>query len=100
MTTQPPDLWTLDSLVEAYKQYQRRTRGLRDGTLEGYDRVVRPLVREALGEDPIDPTHISPSNVRRFDKRSVGSRFDESGAHGTTVVLPLSAGSGTVRWPT
>jgi len=66
MTTQLPDSWTLDSLVEAYKQHQRRTRGLRDSTLEGYDRVVRPLVREALGENPIDPTHLSPSDVIEF----------------------------------
>lgn len=66
MTTQLPDSWTLDSLVEAYKQHQRRTRGLRDGTLEGYARVVRPFVREALGEDPIDPTHFSPSDVIEF----------------------------------
>ena len=66
MTTQLPDSWTLDSLVEAYKQHQRRTRGLRDSTLEGYDRVVRLLVREALGEDPIDPTHLRPSDVIDF----------------------------------
>ena len=66
MTTQFPDSWTLDSLVEAYKQHQRRTGGLRDGTLEGYARVVRPLVREALGGDPIDPTHFSPSDVIEF----------------------------------
>ena len=32
MTVQ--DSWTLDALVEAYKQHQRRTRGLREQTLQ------------------------------------------------------------------
>jgi integrase/recombinase XerD len=60
------DSWTLDTLVEAYKQHQRRTRGLRDQTLHGYERFVRLLVRGALGDDPIDPTRISPSKVIEF----------------------------------
>ena len=58
--------WTLDTLVEAYKQHQRRTRGLRDQTLDGYERFVRLLVRGVLGDDPIEPTHISPSMVMEF----------------------------------
>jgi integrase/recombinase XerD len=60
------DSWTLDTLVEAYKEHQRRTRGLRDQTLHGYERLVRLLVRGALGDDPIDPTRISPSKVMEF----------------------------------
>jgi len=60
------DSWTLDSLIEAYKQYQRRTRGLREQTLEGYERLVRLLVRAALGADPIDPHRLSPSDVVEF----------------------------------
>lgn len=58
--------WTLDTLVEAYKRHQRRTCGLRDQTLLSYERVVRLLVREILGEDPIDPAHFSPSDVVEF----------------------------------
>jgi hypothetical protein len=42
--------WTLDALVEEYKQHQRRTRGLRERTLDGYERLVRLFVRAALGE--------------------------------------------------
>jgi integrase/recombinase XerD len=60
------DSWTLDTLVEAYKEHQRRTRGLRDQTLHGYERLVRLLVRWALGDDPIDPTRISPFKVMEF----------------------------------
>jgi len=60
------DPWTLDTLVEAYKQHLRRTRGLREQTLHGYERLVRPLVRAGLGADPIDPTGFSPSDVVEF----------------------------------
>ncbi len=42
------ELWTLDALVEAYKQHQRRTRGLREQTLRGYERLVRLFVCAAL----------------------------------------------------
>jgi integrase/recombinase XerD len=66
MTFPLPDTWTLDILVEAYRQHQRRTRGLREQTLDGHERVVRQLVREALGDDPVDPTDFSPSEVIGF----------------------------------
>lgn len=56
----------LDALVEAYKLHQRRTRGLRDRTLQGYEHLVRLFVRAALGDDPIDPTRLSPSDVVEF----------------------------------
>jgi integrase/recombinase XerD len=60
------DLWTLDALVEAYKQHQRRTRGLREETLDGYERLVRMFVRAALGDDPIDPSRLSSADVVGF----------------------------------
>jgi len=56
----------LDSLIEAYKQHHRRTRGLREQTLRGYERLVRLFVRAALGDDPIDPTRFIPSDVVEF----------------------------------
>ena len=40
-----PDSWTLDALIEAFEQHQRRTRGLRDQTLYGYARLARGLIR-------------------------------------------------------
>ena len=46
--------WTLDRLVEAYTQHQQRTRGLRPQTLRSRARLVRMLVRAALGEDPVE----------------------------------------------
>ncbi len=58
--------WTLDSLIETYREDQRRTRGLREGTLDGYERLVRMFVRAALGEDPIDPTRLSVGDVVGF----------------------------------
>jgi integrase/recombinase XerD len=58
--------WTLDALVEEYKQHQRRTRGLRERTLDGYERLVRLFVRAALGEDPIDPSRLSGGDVVAF----------------------------------
>ena len=60
------DYWTLDALIEAYCQHQRRTRGLRDQTLRGYERLGRLLVRVALGDDPIDPTRLNPTDVMAF----------------------------------
>ena len=62
----PHDGWTLDALIEGYRQHQRRTRGLRDQTLRGYERLARLLVRVALGDDPIDPTRLNPSDVMAF----------------------------------
>lgn len=60
------ELWSLDALVEAYEQHQRRTRGLREQTLCGYERLVRLFVRAALGEDPIDPARLSNADVVGF----------------------------------
>ena len=62
----PHDGWTLDALIEAYRQHQRRTRGLRDQTLRSYERLARLLVRVALGDDPIDPTRLNPRDVMAF----------------------------------
>ena len=66
--------WTLDRLVEAYTQHQRRTRGLRPQTLRGRARLVRMLVRAALGRDPVDPARLVPADVVAFIT-SLRSRF-------------------------
>jgi site-specific recombinase XerD len=58
--------WTLDALVEAYKQHLRRTRGLREPTLYAYGRRVHPFLREALGDDPINPALLRPRDVIAF----------------------------------
>lgn len=58
--------WSLATLVEAYKQHQRRTRGLRDSTVRSYERVLRRFLRGALGEDPIDPARLCPADVMAF----------------------------------
>jgi site-specific recombinase XerD len=60
------DLWTLDALIEAYKQHQQRTRGLRERTLRGYESDARRFVRAALGDDPIDPTRLTGADVVAF----------------------------------
>ena len=57
---------SLDTLIEAYKRHQRRTRGLQEQTLRGYERQIRLQVRAALGDDPIDPTRLHPSDVVQF----------------------------------
>ena len=56
--------WTLDRLVEEYTQHQRRTRGLRPRTLCGRARLVRMLVRAALGEDPVEPSRLCQGSLR------------------------------------
>lgn len=58
--------WTLDALVDSYREHQRRTRGLREGTLDGYERLVRMFVRAALGEDPIEPSRLGSGDVIGF----------------------------------
>jgi site-specific recombinase XerD len=57
---------SLDGLVEAYTRHLRRTRGLREQTLRGYERLVRLFVRASLGDDPIDPRQIGCSDVVEF----------------------------------
>ncbi|MGH7574489.1 MAG: tyrosine-type recombinase/integrase [Longimicrobiales bacterium] len=69
-----PDAWPLDTLIEAYKQHQQRTRGLRERSLQIHQRLVRLFVRAALGYDPIDPGRLSPSHVIEFID-SMRSRF-------------------------
>lgn len=60
------DSCSLDTLIEAYKQHQRRVRGLRDGTVQGYERLVRLFARASLGDDPINPARLLPSDVTQF----------------------------------
>ena len=67
-----PISWTVDALVEAFEQQQRHVRGLRDQTLHGYVGFVRPLIREALGADPIDVRRLGPSDVIRFVRTMTG----------------------------
>ena len=67
-----PGSWTLDALVEAYQQHQRRTRGLRDQTLLNYTRFVRLLIRAAMGDDPIDPRRLGPPDVIQFVRAMTG----------------------------
>jgi integrase/recombinase XerD len=57
---------SLDDLIEAYKRHNRRARGLRDRTINGYERLVRLFVRASLGDDPIDATRLCPADVLRF----------------------------------
>ena len=60
------DRWTLDSLVGAYKEHQRRTRGLREPTLRNYEWNVREFIRTTLGDDPIDPGRLNCIDVIEF----------------------------------
>ncbi|MGH2608194.1 MAG: tyrosine-type recombinase/integrase [Tepidiformaceae bacterium] len=55
--------WSLDTLIEEYKQHQRRARGLRESTLQGYERFVRLCFEAALVDDPVDPTRLGPTDV-------------------------------------
>lgn len=60
------DPQSLDTLIEEYKEHQRRTRGLRERTLRGYEQMVRLFVRSALGDDPIDPGRLCSADVVGF----------------------------------
>jgi integrase/recombinase XerD len=58
--------WDLDDLVEAYKDHQRRTRGVRDRTLSNYERHVRAFLRSALGDGPVEPGRLTTADVVEF----------------------------------
>jgi site-specific recombinase XerD len=58
--------WTLDPLVDAYKQHQRRVRGLRERTLQGYEQLIRPFLWVSLGDDPLDLRRLTPTDVIQF----------------------------------
>lgn len=64
--TQSAPPTTLDDLVEAFVAHQRRTRGLQPRTLEGYSSVVRLLIRESLGGDPIEIGNLVARHVTEF----------------------------------
>jgi site-specific recombinase XerD len=60
------DFRKLESLFEAYRQYQRRVRGLRDSTLHDYERFARSFLQFSLGKDPLDLTRLTPADVVQF----------------------------------
>ena len=75
-----PISWTLDALVEAFEQHQRHVRGLRDQTLHGYVGFVRPLIREALGADPIvisGSANFSEASTTQNDENMLVIRGDK-----------------------
>ena len=80
------DLRTLDAIVEAYKQDQRRIRGLRETTLQSYERVIRPFLRTTLGEDPLDLTRLMPPDVVKF-VTSLQDRYAASSITQTSTAL-------------
>jgi site-specific recombinase XerD len=83
------DFWTLDSFVEAYKQHQRRVRGLREQTLQGYEQLIRSFLRCSFGDDPFDPRHLTPIDVVQF-VTSLRDRFSPcSMKHLRTVLRSL-----------
>ncbi len=58
--------WTLDVLIASFIRHQQRTRGTSAHTLRRLKRVVRQFLREALGDDPVDPAQLSASDVIAF----------------------------------
>ena len=67
-----PDDSRCHPVVDAFVAYQRRTRGLRDRTLQGYARIAHLLIRDALGDDPIDVGALRPCNVVQFVREMTG----------------------------
>lgn len=59
-------MFALGDLLEAYEEHQRRTRGLRPSTLEGYRKWVGQFVRAVLGGDPVDVRGLQPRDVLAF----------------------------------
>jgi integrase/recombinase XerD len=80
------DSWTLDSLVEAYKQYQRRVRGLRERTLQGYEQLIRPFLQLSFGDGPLDPRRLTPTDVVQF-VTSLRGRFSPRSMKQVRTVL-------------
>ena len=68
------DSCSLDTLIEAYTRHQRRAKGLREETVHSYERLLRPFMRASLGDDPIEPKRLNPSDVMAF-VTSMGGRF-------------------------
>ncbi len=56
----------LDALVEAYTQYSRRVRGLRDRTLRQYAALARLFVRAVQTDGAVNPRRFQPSDVMTF----------------------------------
>lgn len=58
--------YSLVTLIDAYEQHLRRVKGIRDSTVQGYERLVRLFLRASLGEDPINPLSLHPHEVTQF----------------------------------
>jgi len=93
-------LCSLDDLIEAYKQHQRRARGLRDVTVHGYERSRAPFLPSNPRRRP-HRHHKAQSRRRsavcRLDEGPVLCLFDEDRGHGVAVVLFVPADGGTMR---
>ena len=84
------------------RMFRRRTRGLRESTLERYTLYVRRFLRATLGDDPIDPGRLTPPMVLtfiaetapRFQSRTVGLMTTALGVHPGDRVLEIGTGSG------
>jgi hypothetical protein len=85
------DSWTLESLIEAYRQHQQRVLGRRDPTLRDYERFARSFLRFSLGNDPLDPTRITSIDVvqHHVAEESVFASFDEACAHCVAIVVAI-----------
>ena len=59
-------LQNLDEVIGAYREHQRRTRGLADATLRNYESQARLFVRATLGSDPVDLSELTPADVVAF----------------------------------
>jgi len=80
------DPQSLDTLIEEYKEHQRRTRGLRERTVRGYEQPVR-FVRSALRDDPIDPGRLCGADVVGFVTAMRG-RFSPRSVKAVRTALP------------
>ena len=57
---------TLDSIITAYSDHQRRTRGLRESTIDGYAWNLRCFLRATLGDDPVHVSQLRPTDVIEY----------------------------------
>ena len=57
---------TVDSVLEAFDDHLRRTRGLRPEVRRNYRRTALGFLEDVFGQDPVDLTRLCSSDVLAF----------------------------------
>lgn len=61
-----PDLTPIGCLCKRHAEYLREERGASEGTVDGYNAVIRAFLDRRFGDGPVDPAALAPQDIGNF----------------------------------